>query len=75
MDLNTLFCPTVGPILSGDSPGVSLYNVFILSKRVYIVSDAECNLCQKNKVYARALNVLFCQLHLIQQWWQKIPPS
>lgn len=37
IDLNTLFCPTVGPILSGDSPGVSLYNVLILSRRVYIV--------------------------------------
>ena len=37
INLNALFCPTVGPILSGDNPGVSLYNVLILSRRVYIV--------------------------------------
>jgi hypothetical protein len=32
---NVLFCPTVGPILSGVNPGVSLYNVFIFSKSVF----------------------------------------
>lgn len=45
--MNTLFCPTVGPILSGDSPGVSLYNVLILSRRVYSILASECNLPKK----------------------------
>lgn len=33
-DGGLLFCPTVGPILSGDSPGVSLYSVLIFSSKV-----------------------------------------
>jgi hypothetical protein len=66
-DMNTLFCPTVGPILSGDSPGVSLYNVLILSRRVYIVDWRLNATCAKRQVYARALNVLFYQLRLIQR--------
>lgn len=32
---DSLFWPTVGPILSGDSPGTSLYSVFIFSNSVY----------------------------------------
>lgn len=32
---HSLFCPTVGPILSGPNPGTSLYSVFTLSKNVY----------------------------------------
>lgn len=31
-----LFCPTVGPILSGGMPGVGLYSVFIFSSVVYV---------------------------------------
>lgn len=29
-----LFCPTVGPILSGGKPGMWLYKVFVFSKNV-----------------------------------------
>ena len=34
MGTYSLFCPTVGAILSGVKPGTSLYNVFIFSSRV-----------------------------------------
>lgn len=35
-DTSVLFCPTVGPILSGDNPGVSLYRVLIFSNSVLV---------------------------------------
>ena len=34
VEWDALFCPTVGPILSGVRPGVSLYSVFIFSNKV-----------------------------------------
>lgn len=32
--MDVLFCPTVGPILEGSRPGVSLYSVLIFSSNV-----------------------------------------
>ena len=48
---HALFCPTVGPILSGVNPGVSLYSVLIFSS----------NVCQSASELARASGVTWAR--------------